>query len=108
MKVSKLFEAGVGVAYLANESRDRMLELRAKTDELQRKERQLLSGRSYTLDLLGLEVQPEDYDDCTTTDLYMSAVEHMAEMQRFESLSDSAALLFMGALAIENNTMIAK
>lgn len=99
--MKNMYEAGVGLAHHANDLRDRILENERVKSDAQEREQNLLGKRSRTLGALGLIASPSDFNDCDSTELYMSEASIQADTVKFEVLADKASLLLNTALDIE-------
>jgi|GEM_PF-5757255 hypothetical protein len=102
MKFQKLHDAGVEMAFMANESRDRTKELQESVHiklfaHLSRYDR-----RVDTCNILGLPFEAQDYNNIADEEFYVLAATLEAEKARFDSLCQSAATTLTAAFAYES------
>jgi hypothetical protein len=105
MKMRNMYEAGVGLAHEANNSRALIQEYEAAKTSLSISESEKAEQRARTLGTLGLDARPEDFNDCDSTDLYMNAGLLQAEQARYDILMGKADLLINGATQVEQETV---
>ncbi len=97
-----MHDAGVEMAFMANESYDRVQELKESVEIKLFTQLYKYDCRVDTCNTLGITFEAEDYNSVASEEFYVAAATLEAEKARFDSLCESAAKTLTAAYAYED------
>lgn len=104
MKFQKMYDAGVAMAFMANESYDRVQQLQGSVDIKLFAQLYGYDKRVEACNVLGLTFEAEDYNNIADEEFYIFSATLEAEKERFKSLCESAGKTLTAAFAYEDAT----